>query len=164
MSKMAQPAMADEEFLADVASARAARMDEDRCDLWWLGQSGFLVGWRDRHLLVDPYLSDSLTEKYAGTDQPHVRMTARVVDPAALDFIDVVSASHAHTDHLDPQTLRPLVAASPEAAIVVPEAERALAAERAGVPPTRLLGMDAGLTVAVSGFSVTAVPAAHETI
>ena len=28
-----------------------------------------------RHLLLDPYLSDSLTKKYAATDKPHVRMT-----------------------------------------------------------------------------------------
>ena len=33
--------------------------------IWWLGQSGFLVQWQGRHLLFDPYLSDSLTVKYA---------------------------------------------------------------------------------------------------
>src|SRR5439155_813953 len=74
--------------------------------LWWLGQSGFLVKLDDRYLLLDPYLSDSLTEKYEGTPTPHVRMTRRVVDPARLAFVDVVTASHGHTDHLDPLTLR----------------------------------------------------------
>lgn len=38
--------------------------------LWWLGQSGFLFKWRGDYLLIDPYLSDSLTQKYAGTDKP----------------------------------------------------------------------------------------------
>ena len=33
----------------------------------------------DRHLLFDPYLSESLTKKYAQTDKPHVRMTRRAV-------------------------------------------------------------------------------------
>ena len=48
-------------------------------------------------LLLDPYLSDSLTQKYTATDKPHVCMTARVVAPERLDFIDLVTSSHNHT-------------------------------------------------------------------
>ncbi len=55
------------------------RRATDGFRLWWLGQSGFLVQWQGRHLLLDPYLSESLTKKYAATDKPHVRMTRRVV-------------------------------------------------------------------------------------
>ena len=76
-----------------------------------VGQSGYLVKWKGHRLLIDPYLSDSLTRKYAGTDKPHVRMTARVIAPEQLDFIDVVTSSHNHTDHLDAETLGPLLAA-----------------------------------------------------
>jgi L-ascorbate metabolism protein UlaG (beta-lactamase superfamily) len=150
-----QPVQADDAFLADVRAA-----DPTRLHMWWLGQSGFLLAWRGRHALLDPYLSDSLTRKYAGTDKPHERMTARVVDPARLDFVDVVSASHAHTDHLDPDTLRAL----PDVEIVAPEAHRDLVAERAGVQRDRPLGLDDGETTGAGGFSFTAVPAAHEAI
>jgi L-ascorbate metabolism protein UlaG (beta-lactamase superfamily) len=129
--------------------------------LWWLGQSGFLVAWQGRHLLLDPYLSDSLTRKYADTDKPHERMTELVVEPSALGFVDVVTASHAHTDHLDPDTLQALVAARPDVAIVAPEAHRELVTERAGVAP---LGIDDGETVGVAGFTIAALPAAHEEI
>src|SRR5215204_2904884 len=100
---MIQPALRDEAFLTDVASVRSAA-PPDRLTLWWLGQSGFLVACRGAFLLFDPYLSDSLTKKYAATDKPHTRMTARVVDPAGLDFIDVVTSTHTHTDHLDADT------------------------------------------------------------
>jgi L-ascorbate metabolism protein UlaG (beta-lactamase superfamily) len=148
---MIRPLRAGEAFLADVREAG------DGLHLWWLGQSGFLVAWEGRHLLLDPYLSDSLTRKYAGTDKPHVRMTERVIDPAELGFVDVVTASHAHTDHLDPDTLRAL----PGAQLVAPAAHRELAAERAGREP---LGIDDGETVTVAGFTITAVPAAHEAI
>ena len=148
---MIRPLRAGAAFLADVRAATGP------LDLWWLGQSGFLVAWEGRHLLLDPYLSDSLTRKYSGTDKPHVRMTERVVDPAQLGFVDVVTASHAHTDHLDPDTLRAL----PQARLVAPEAHRELAAERAGREP---LGIDDGETVEVAGFAITAVPAAHEAI
>jgi len=81
-------------------------------NLWWLGQSGFLVAQNGRGLLFDPYLSDSLTRKYANTDKPHVRMTELVVNPAALGslgIIDVITSSHNHTDHLDAETLAPLL-------------------------------------------------------
>jgi L-ascorbate metabolism protein UlaG (beta-lactamase superfamily) len=152
---MIEPLRADDAFLADVRAADPARLH-----LWWLGQSGFLLAWRGRHAVLDPYLSDSLTRKYEGSDQPHVRMTGRVVDPARLGFVDVVSSSHAHTDRLDPETLRAL--ARPGLEIVAPEAHRDLVAERAGLD--RIHGLDAGETAGAGGFAFTAVPAAHETI
>ena len=93
------------------------------------------MGWWGRHLLLDPYLSDSLTKKYANTDKPHVRMTARVIDPARLDFIDVVTSSHNHTDHLDDQTLVPLLHANPRLIVVVPAANIGFAAARLGLTP-----------------------------
>jgi len=151
MPGMIRPLRAGEAFLADVRRADAG------LHLWWIGQSGFLVAYDGRHLLMDPYLSDALTRKYANTDKPHVRMTERVIDPARLGFVDVVTASHAHTDHLDADTLRAL----PNARLVAPAAHRDLAAERAGRAP---LAIDDGDTVTVAAFTITAVPAAHEAI
>jgi L-ascorbate metabolism protein UlaG (beta-lactamase superfamily) len=125
--------------------------------LWWLGQSGFLVKVDGRYLLLDPYLSDSLTEKYSGTSTPHVRMTRRVVDPARLGFVDVVTASHGHTDHLDAETLR---AVRPRA-LVCPPGVRTLAYERAGLVP-RVVDVDESASVA--GFDFTAVHAEHDVV
>jgi L-ascorbate metabolism protein UlaG (beta-lactamase superfamily) len=105
-------------------------------------------------LLLDPYLSESLTRKYARTDTPHVRMTRRVVDPARLSFADVVTASHAHTDHLDAETLR---AIGPRV-LICPEAIRELARERAAVEPH---GLEEGGTVEIPPFRVMAVRAEH---
>ena len=161
---MIQPALADSAFLADVD---AARQEAGALHLWWLGQSGFLVQWQGRRLLLDPYLSDSLTHKYAKTDKPHVRMTARVIAPERLDFIDGVTSSHNHTDHLDAETLLPLMAANSGLHVVVPEANRAFAAQRLAVDPARLMGVDPDCTptaVDVAGFRVHCVPAAHEAL
>ncbi len=151
----------DDAFLADV---RAAPADSRMLHLWWLGQSGFLLQHEGRFMLMDPYLSDSLTRKYAGTDTPHVRMTERVVDPARLDFISTVTASHAHTDHMDPQTLRPLLSANPDLLLVIPEACRSLAAERLGIQSSRPIGMDDGRTHEAAGFSLHAIPSAHDVL
>lgn len=143
---------------------RAAASEREHFHLWWLGQSGFLVQWQGRHLLLDPYLSDSLTVKYANTDLPHVRMTELVIDPARLDFIDVVISSHNHTDHLDAETLVPLLLANPNLKLVIPEANRAFVAERLKMAAGLPLGLNDGESVAIAGFKITAVPAAHETI
>lgn len=135
---MLKPLLQDDALLADIA---AAPHTEDTLHLWWLGQSGFLIQWSGQRLLFDPYLSDSLTRKYAPTDKPHVRMTQRCVDPALLRGISIVTGSHVHTDHLDGETLGPLAQANPGLHLVVPHPIVAEAAKRlcdgalaAGVP------------------------------
>ena len=70
--------------------------------------------------MFDPYLSDSLTQKYAATDKPHVRMTERCIAPEMLTGIQWVTATHAHTDHLDGETLRGLAVGSPGYMLVLP--------------------------------------------
>jgi L-ascorbate metabolism protein UlaG (beta-lactamase superfamily) len=148
----------DDAFLADVKRATA---NDFVVHLWWLGQSGFLIKYGNRFLLIDPYLSDSLMKKYAATDKPHVRMTERVIDPARLDFVDVVTASHNHTDHLDAETLIPLMKANQAMRIVAPAANREFAADRLGVDPATILAADEGKTINVAGFLITGVIAAH---
>jgi L-ascorbate metabolism protein UlaG (beta-lactamase superfamily) len=156
-----RPVLQDEEFIADVKRAQRLR---DTFQLWWLGQSGFLLQWNDRHLLFDPYLSDSLTKKYAATDKPHVRMTERVVAPEKLGFVDIVTSSHNHTDHLDAETLQPMLAANPKLNIVIPEANRELVSNRLNVVAELPIGLDAGRHITIGGFNIHAVPAAHETV
>lgn len=159
---MIQPLLRDDAFLADVA---AAGQRADQLHVWWLGQSGFLVQWQGFHLLFDPYLSDSLTRKYAKTDKPHVRMTERVIPPERLDFVNVVTSSHNHTDHLDPETLRPLAAANPELLMVCPEANRATVRERSGLPDHRIVGFTSGQRgMAGPAVEFHAVSAAHEAL
>ena len=82
---MIKPVLQDEQL---IASINESNQDSESFRLWWLGQSGFLIQWQGNHLLLDPYLSDSLTLKYAKTDKPHIRMTERVVNPLRLNFID----------------------------------------------------------------------------
>jgi L-ascorbate metabolism protein UlaG (beta-lactamase superfamily) len=160
---MIEPLLKDDAFLANVVAARAL-MSEERLFIWWLGQSGFLVCYRGECLVFDPYLSDALTTKYAGTDKPHVRMTARVVDPARLDFVSVITSSHNHTDHLDGETLRPILAAARTAKLVIAEPNRRFVEERLGALLTenRLVALREGVQTTIGAFSIESVPAAHE--
>lgn len=155
---MKKPVQQDGEFLRDVRTA-----DPERLHLWWLGQSGFLLRWQRHHLLLDPYLSDSLTKKYDQTNKPHLRITERVVAPERLDFIEAVTSSHNHTDHLDGETLIPLLAANPALCVIVPQANLRFAAERLQVEPARLTPIRTDSDpVRVGPFLIAALPSAHE--
>lgn len=150
----------DDSLLADIEAARSG--DPAALHTWWLGQSGFLVMSGGKTILFDPYLSDSLTCKYAGTAKPHVRITERVVDPGRLSGIDLITSSHNHTDHLDRETLEALFAANPEAAFAIPEANRAFVAERLERDPDGLIGLDDSQSVEIDGITLHGLPAAHD--
>lgn len=158
---MIKPVLQDDAFVEDVRSASA---DAEHFHLWWLGQSGFLLQWHGQHLLLDPYLSDSLTHKYSQTDKPHVRVSERVVPPEKLNFVDVVTSSHHHTDHLDAETLVPLRQANPKLEFLIPEANRDLVADRLQCPADWPRGLNAGQFTTLGGFKFDAVPAAHELV
>ncbi|MBX3014050.1 MAG: MBL fold metallo-hydrolase [Caldilineaceae bacterium] len=157
---MIQPVLTDDQLLASIRAA--ATEQPSALHLWWLGQSGYLVQWQGEHLLLDPYLSDALTHKYANTAKPHVRLTAIPIAPQRLDFIDVVTSSHNHTDHLDGETLGPLLAVNPALPVLVSAANLDFAAQRLQVPPTRLTPLILDQPVTIGAFTLQAVPAAHE--
>lgn len=153
---MIEPVLKGDALRAEMLSCNAG------LHLWWLAQSGFLVRCDGKTLLFDPYLSESLTAKYAATDKPHTRMTANPIAPQKLDFVDVVTSSHNHTDHLDADTLNPLFAANPDIKFIIPEANRAFICDRLKIGSTMPLGLNDGEKIDVAGWEVFGVPAAHE--
>ena len=158
---MIRPLQSNDALLADI---RASDRRDGSFRLWWLGQSGFLLQWQGVHVLLDPYLSDSLTRKYGQTDKPHVRMTELVIDPARLAFVDIATSTHNHTDHLDAETLGPILARNPGLKLMIPEANRAFVADRLGIDPALPVGVDDGTTVEVSGIRFSGIASAHESV
>ena len=156
------PAMKKDDVL--IAEMDALRSDQRDFHLWWLGQSGFLLQWKGKRVLIDPYLSDSLTKKYAETSKPHIRMNERVVDPALLRDISVVTSSHNHTDHLDGETLVPVLKNNPAIQFIIPEANRNFVADRVKCDINFPTGLNDGTSTTVDGFTFYAIPAKHNEI
>ena len=133
-------------------------------DIWWLGQSGFLLLWNGHSLLFDPYLSNSLTVKYASTDKPHVRMSELVIHPSLLTHVDVVTSSHNHTDHLDGETLREIFKVNPSVQFLIPEANREFVCNRINREMDYPVGITDGLQKKVGEFIFSGIASAHNTI
>ena len=151
----------DEKLVAEMDSLLS---DNSRFHLWWLGQSGYLLQWKGKRVLIDPYLSDSLTKKYGGTDKPHIRMSERVIEPRLLEHITIVTSSHNHTDHLDAETLIPVLNNNPGIKFVIPEANREFVSGRIGREPGFLLGLNDGKSLTIEGFTFYGIPAMHNEI
>lgn len=132
--------------------------------LFWLGQAGFWIDTGRMRVLIDPYLSDSLARKYAGQANDHRRMMPPPILPQDLPRPDVVLITHAHTDHMDPDTLGPLAARFPDLPFMVPAARLDVAQARIGAA-ARLVPVDAGQThVSAPDLTVQVFPAAHESV
>jgi L-ascorbate metabolism protein UlaG (beta-lactamase superfamily) len=151
----------------DIQSWLSLQDSSDNLEFVWLGQAGFLFKKNKVKIGIDPYLSNSLGEKYQGTHFPHIRMIEPPCEPETLATLDVLCSTHGHSDHLDPGTLGPLYRCKGHTPLFVnPRAEIVKAHER-GVPLVRLVTMNVDETWTYVGngaqrVEVSAIPAAHE--
>jgi len=147
-----------------IAEMDSLLKNENHFNLWWLGQSGFLLQWNGKRVLIDPYLSDSLTKKYLTTDKLHTRMSELVLKPELLKNISVVTSSHNHTDHLDAETLMPILKNNPQIKFIMPEANREFVAERVKCKKDFPIGLNDKKSVTINDFIFHGIPAKHNKI
>jgi L-ascorbate metabolism protein UlaG (beta-lactamase superfamily) len=155
---MIQPVLSGLRLIGDIEQAAAPR-----ATLWWLGQSGFVIKYRSTILYIDPYLSDSLTLKYANTSQPHIRITAAPISGEMVRHATAVFSTHKHSDHLDPGTVPAILAASPQAVLVLPAA-LAGHAHAMGITLSRMVPTGAGRSHRFGEIVVHVLPSAHEAL
>lgn len=157
MVKLIEPVQSGSVLVNDI---RRTQLQPGEVAIWWFGQSGYAIKTASTLICVDLYLSEHLTHKYARTDKPHIRMTRAPVRGGDLRGVRWVFASHKHSDHLDPETLPALLAANPEARLILPLAL---------VDHARSLGVDAGRlmptrgdeTLSLDSLTVQVLPSAH---
>ena len=114
-----------------------------------------------RHLLFDPYLSDSLPRKYASTDKPHVRMT-RTRHRAGEAATSSTSSPRATTTPIisTPRRLCRSIEANPWLQLVAPRGQRSIRRRTLRArPAVRHLGAaDAGRIVQTAPYEFARRP------
>lgn len=128
----------------------------------WLGQAGFEMFYGDKHLMIDPYLSDSLAKKYKGGEFPHLRMMPIPVEPRLVQGLDWLLCTHRHSDHLDPETVPAILKVNPQCRLIAPKAER-VHIEQMGVDLERVILVNADDTIRLSDeITLEVLSSSHE--
>jgi len=121
---------------------------------WWLGGTGFVFKTpAGTQIYIDPYLSNIVAEIFGierGFPTPIEPEDARP---------DLVIATHWHEDHLDPAAI-PMIAKHSDAVFMCPPSARSHAVSW-GVPPNRVLNIQAGETHTFRDVKMQIVPARH---
>jgi L-ascorbate metabolism protein UlaG (beta-lactamase superfamily) len=138
-------------------------ISEKEVELIWLGQAGFALKFKHSLILIDPYLSDFLSKKYKETIFPHLRLMEIPLKPFAFHNVDFYFSTHAHSDHMDPETLSVIANINPNLKVIVPAAELKEAINR-GAKESQVIPLNDGEHITlISDLNVTAIAASHET-
>jgi len=130
--------------------------------IFWLGQAGFLIKFKTNLIIIDPYLSDFLSKKYQGKIFPHIRLMAPPINSESIKSLNYSFCTHAHSDHLDPETISILSKNNPECKFIIPAAEKEEAVKR-GVKRAQILTINAGQSFQLNDdIEVLAIAASHE--
>ena len=154
-------------LVAHPGGARAlwrASLSDRTVGLAWLGQAGFALRHAQQRWLIDPYLSDHLARKYAGTEFPHTRLMPAPITVGEDCDLDLVLCSQRHSDHADPGSLAALAEQNPRCRFVVPRADLD-SVLGIGLAPARLIAANEGDTIRLGeSLEIHVIPAAHETL
>jgi L-ascorbate metabolism protein UlaG (beta-lactamase superfamily) len=91
-------------------------------------------------------------------------MSERVIDPEMLKDILIVSSSHNHTDHLDAETLIPVLKNNPGIKFIIPEANREFVSERVKCEKEFPVGLNEGQSIIIDEFTFYGIPSKHNEI
>jgi L-ascorbate 6-phosphate lactonase len=122
----------------------------DEAGLWFLGQSGFILRAGSVTVVIDPYLSDSVSKSVPEL----TRLYPPPIKPEELQ-VDVFLVTHDHLDHLDPETIAPYPYKQQTMFVAPRLAARKLFA--LGVPEHNLAVIDSGIMRTVRGIEIAGV-------
>jgi len=129
--------------------------------IWWIGQEGYILKSAKHVIYIDPYLSTYAERITKGKSNEHVRINPAPMQPQDVDHADIVLCTHDHADHIDPDGIPLIAAASPEAVFIVPECARDTMLGF-GIDERRIQTMRGDDELRPDGIHIYAIPAKHE--
>lgn len=120
----------------------------------WLGQSSFILEYKNKRLLIDPFLSD-VVEEYQG-------LKRLLPPPFSVEKLkpDVVFITHDHLDHLDPISLPEIHRQYPEIIIAGPKSVKKKSLQL-GILDSQILEVSPDKTYSFGPFNLTISLAEH---
>lgn len=138
------------------------QLTENQIGIFYLGQVGFLLKYREKYILIDGYLSDYVDRNCCSELVHWVRRYPAPLVGDDLDFVDYVFCTHAHFDHADPDTLSAIARTNKKAKFIVPQAIVSII-EKYDIAENRIQGVCTDKNYILDkDISFTAVPSAHE--
>ncbi|MBW3624056.1 MAG: MBL fold metallo-hydrolase [Armatimonadetes bacterium] len=139
--KLTGPALID-----DIARTRP---EEGTLAFWWMGQASYIYK-GSCVIYLDPYLTPS-----------PARQTPPLLKYEEVTNADLILCTHDHLDHIDPDTLPPVMKASPQAILVVPRPHLRRVLDL-GIPEERVVGLSHMEMFERDGVHLTALKSKHE--
>ncbi len=140
-----------------VEQVQTTTLGDGRLAVWWLGHCGLLLKHGSVVAVVDPYLSDRLTDRGLGPRRSTAPLAANELTGVSLVLITGGSA-----DLFDPATVPALLEASPDALLVLPAGLADVAADEMGVPDERMVPIRAGQLFEIEDLTIHAVGLTEE--
>jgi L-ascorbate 6-phosphate lactonase len=101
----------------DIRQIRKHRPTAGKALIYWLGGAGFVFTFADGEVVcIDPYLGDAVERIYGGFR----RLSLPPVKADEL-FFDTLLLTHDHGDHLDVDSMEPLMQANPHCRVLAPK-------------------------------------------
>ena len=78
---------------------------EDRLEIYFIGQSGYVLKTNNSTIYIDPYLSNYIENSEGLNESIMSRNYPPPFNPGMISKCDAIICTHAHADHMDPWTL-----------------------------------------------------------
>lgn len=136
---------------------RETALPDSILSCWYIGQMGVILKWKHFVLFLDPVLNDLYR-----TDGSSRRTYEIPFLPDQVTGVLAVLGTHDHADHINMDTLGPLLKANPLAGVVIPRSVEQSLIQK-GLPAANLTGACAGTEIRLTEeIVITPVAAAHE--
>ena len=134
----------------------------DQLGIFYLGQVGFIVKFKEKYVLIDGYLSDYVDRNCSSELVKWVRRYPAPIEAEELSFVDYVFCTHSHFDHADPDTLKTINSVNNKAKFIVSNAIKDVI-KSYGISEDRILGVKCDEEIVLDDdIKFTAIPSAHE--
>ena len=80
-------------------------IDDNQLCIYFLGQSGYVLNFKEMTIYIDPYLTDYIENPLGLNENNMFRSFPSPIDPKLISKCDAIICTHSHVDHMDPWTI-----------------------------------------------------------